>query len=276
MYTTEQLTHQERTRGLDAFLKRIFNRKYQVVWTVVLGPNQSGKTDFNLFMMERLHALGLYDGFGANMPIDAPFKVDFIEDYETLEHTCKMLNPNPEKHGIKRYLFLGSEMGTWLPKDQPWENVKFIKKLQQVRKYGLSWLGDGIDRIDSRVVNPSHFHGYFQKIAKKNPMLAIYHDWADGRKIRLKNIPRTTLGFNTWYSAMFYMEPQLKEGAVLPLNEEHELVKQYLECGSWKALGIHSQEGKRLIAKVLGFHYTHCLHSLSDEAKPTDDSSSSE
>ena len=133
-------------------IRRIYNRKFQSIWTCTLGQNQSGKTDFNLFLMERLHKLGLGDAFGSNIPnLEADFEIDFIEDFQTLRKRCEMLNPDPEKHGIKRYFFLADEMGDWAPKDQPWLNVKFIKELQQVRKYGLSILASGIDRIDSRI-----------------------------------------------------------------------------------------------------------------------------
>lgn len=251
-------------KSIDRFLKRIYNRKYQSVWTCTLGQNQSGKTDWNLYQMERIHALGLGDRFGANMPLKADFDIEFIEDFETLKRTCQMLNPDPEKHGIKRYFFLGSEMGDWAPKDQPWLNVKFIKELQQVRKYGLSFLGDGIDRIDSRILNEKHFHGYFEKISKANPKVAVYTDWFNRRQTTVYNIPRTSIGFSTWYSANFYMEPQLKEGARIPLNQEHEIVKKYLEHGSWKKTGIDTKKGKRAVQKVLRFHLTHCLHTLQE------------
>ena len=38
---------------LDDLVKRIYKRKYQSVWTACLGPNQSGKTDWNLLQLEK-------------------------------------------------------------------------------------------------------------------------------------------------------------------------------------------------------------------------------
>lgn len=245
---------------LDDFIKRTYKKKFQSVWTCTLGPNQSGKTDWNLFQMERIHALGLGDGFGSNIKgLEADFDIDFIEDFQTLKKHCQMLNPDPERHGIKRYFFLGSEMGDWAPKDQPWLNVKFIKELQQVRKYGLSFLGDAIARVDSRILNEKHFHGYFEKVNKARPQLAVYHDWFNRKKVKLYDIPRTRIKFNTWYSASFYMEPQTIEGAIVPLNYEHEIAFKYLDLGSWKKVGVPTQEGKRCVFKVLRYHRTHCL-----------------
>ena len=256
-----------RVYTLDDFIKSTYRRKYQSVFTCVLGPNQSGKTDFNLFQMERIHALGLGDAFGANMPLEASFEIDFIEDFETLKRRCQMLNPDPEKHGIKRYFFLGSEMGDWAPKDQPWLNVKFIKELQQVRKYGLSFLGDGIARIDSRILNEKHFHGYFEKISKAKPQFALYNDWFNNRRVKLHDIPRTSIGFNTWYSANFYMEPQIPNDIQIPLNREHKMILEYMKAGkSWDKTEYSRTEGKRASDKVLEFHLSHCLHELTENS----------
>lgn len=256
-------------KTLDKFINMIYNKKYQSVWTCTLGQNQSGKTDFNLFLMEKLHKLGLADGFGANIPdLDAPFKIDFIEDFETLKRRCQMLNPDPEKYGIKRYFFLGDEMGNWAPKDQPWQNVDFIRELQQVRKYGLSMLGSAIDRVDSRVLNEKHFHGCFYKVSKANPKIGVYHDWFRRRRMTLTNIPRTSIKFNTWHSATFYMKPQVKDVQTTILNPEHEIVIKYLENGeTWRKTGIHRQTGKVALGKVLRFHMTNCLHTIQEPIK---------
>jgi len=216
--------------------------------------------------MDRIHRLGLGDGFGSNVPIKADFDIDFIEDFQTLEATCRMLNPDPKKYGLKRYFFFGSEMGKWLPKDQAWRNTKFIEKLQLVRKYGLCWLGDGIDRIEGRVLNEHHFDGYFVKPSIANPTVARYVDWAHRETVDIINIPKTRIDFDTYYSANFYMEPQIKEGMTIPLNYEHEIVFKYLECGSWKEVGIDTKTGKRCLMKVIKFHRDNCLHSIQEKA----------
>lgn len=241
------------------FIKWIFRRKKQSVWVAVLGKKQSGKTDFCLYLMEKLHDLGLMDAFGSNVPVEAPFEVDFIEDFQTLEQRCRMLNPNPQKQGLKRYFYFGSEMGKWLPRDQSWRNVDFIEKLQTVRKYGLSWIGDAISRVDARALNEIHFQGCFTKTSQTDPTRAVYEDWVTGKLTRLKNIPRTNIKFDTWYSANFYMTPQDPDMAHIPLNPQHEIVKKYLEYGSWKKADIHPQEGKRAIMAVLDYHMKHCL-----------------
>ena len=250
------------------FIKRTYDRKFQSVFTATLGPNQSGKTDFILRQMEVLHELGLGDGFGANIPdLEAPFHIDFIEDFQTLKNHCTMLNPDPNKTGIKRYFFLADEMGNWAPKDQPWLNVRFIQELQQVRKYGLSMLASAIDRIDSRILNEKHFHGVFEKVSKSRPQLAIYRDWFNRRLVRLYNIQRTSIKFDTWHSANFYMEPQLNEAAIIPLNPEHKIALKYLDSDSWRKADIHPQEGKRAIKKVLAYHFKHCLHSIQQDTQ---------
>lgn len=249
----------------DDFIKNLFSKRLHSVCIAVLGKKQSGKTDFILHIMERLQALGLMDSFGSNMQMEAPFEVDFIDDFQTLKRRCQMINPDPKGRGIKRYFYFGSEMGKWIPKDQAWRNVGFIEELQTIRKYGLSFAGDAIDRVDSRVLNETHFDGCFRKYNVKNPTLAYYDNWQTGRRTFLKNIPRTNIGFDTWYSANFYMEPQTPDDLVIPLNAEHEIVKKYLDHGSWKKAGVYTQEGKRALLKVLKFHYSHCLHTLANK-----------
>lgn len=257
-------TEERKEPTIGDFLKKHFHRKYQSIWTACLGRNQSGKTDFMLFLMERLHKHGLADGFGSNIEgLEAPFEIDFIDDYQTLKAKCKMLNPNPEKHGLKRYFFLGDEMGDWAPKDQPWLNVKLIKELQLVRKYGLCMLACAIDGVDRRILNEKHFHGVFHKVSKSNPTIAVYEDWIRYRRIEIINIPKTKIKFNTFYSASFYMEPQVPKEFDVIMNEDHKLVQEYLEHGkSWKKLGMHSMKGKRAMDRVVEYHMRHCLKSL--------------
>ena len=70
----------------DDFIKSIFSKRKHSVFIAVLGKKQSGKTDFMLHLMERLNALKLMDGFGSNMPVKAPFEIDFIEDFKSFVH----------------------------------------------------------------------------------------------------------------------------------------------------------------------------------------------
>jgi len=264
---------------LRDLVKKIYTKKKQSVWTFTLGKKQSGKTDFSLRLMELLHEEGLADGFGSNVEsLEAPFEVDFIQDYETLMTRCQMLNPNPERHGIKRYFYFCSEMGKAFPQDQPWKNAKFIAKLQIVRKIGLSWLGDGINRIDQRIVSADHFDGKFKKLSITRPDIATYHNFSNGRRSTVQGIKRTSLKFNTWETSNFYMAPQVPEDAIVPLNKEHQDVKKYLEFESWKKAGIDTKTGKRSVLKVLRFHYDHCLPHIQEpvETKAVSEPSSIE
>ena len=252
-------------QALKSLIKKIYTRKKQSVWTITKGKKQSGKTNFVLRQMELLNELGLADGFGTNLKsLEAPFEVDFIEDFQTLKQRCQMLNPDPEKHGIKRYFYFGSEMGKFLPRDQPWRNVKFIEELQLVRKIGLNWLGDGINRIDARVVNETHFDGLFTKVSITRPDIATYHNFSNNRIVTIHGIKPTKLKYNTWESCNFYMEPQTDADIVVPLNPEHKIVQEYLKHGSWKKADIHPQEGKNSVKKVLEFHMKHCLHDIQE------------
>ena len=262
-------------QALKSLIKKIYTKKKQSVWTITEGKKQSGKTNFVLRQMELLYEEDLSDSFGSNLKsLKAPFEVDFIEDFQTLKARCQMLNPDPEKHGIKRYFFFGSEMGKWLPRDQPWRNTKFIEELQQVRKIGLNWLGDGINRIDQRVVNETHFDGKFRKVSITRPDIATYHNYSNKRTVTIHNIKPTKLKYNTWESCNFYMEPQT-ESADIPLNADHLIVKQYLESGcSIAKTGLHANEVKRARDRVLQYYWKHHLEPSTDTDKAVVESAS--
>jgi len=269
------LTNEHTLRSL---VKKIFTKKKQSVWVVTKGKKQSGKTDFTLRLMEILHEEGLMDGFGSNVEsLEAPFPVDFIQDYQTLEKRCQMLNPDPEKHGIKRYAYFCSEMGKAFPQDQPWLNAKFIAKLQLVRKIGLNWLGDGINRIDQRIVSEEHFDGEFKKVSITRPDIATYHNFANNRRSTVEGIQRTKLKFNTWESCNFYMEPQTEDNTEIPLNADHQIVKQYIEADcSIAKTGLHSQVVKRARDNVLRYYFKHHLTPMESEDNPIVEPSSIE
>lgn len=255
------------SNSFNGFIKNLYG-KSESVSTCVLGPNQSGKTDFNWLQMERIHDLGIGHRFGSNMTdVKANFPIDFIDDFETLKNTCKMLNPNPKKYGLKKYFFFGSEIGKWAARDRAWENTDLIGELQTVRKYGLSLLTDAIDRVDARVLSPAFFAGQFVKPFKANPKFAVWKNYATQQKITFKDIPKTKIDYDTYETAYFYMKPQIPDDAIVPLNESHKIVKEYRETGSWKKAGVTTQQGKRELFKVLDYHYTHCLPSVHEGPK---------
>lgn len=233
--------------SIDTLIDHIYNRRNESVWTLTVGKKGYGKTNWNLDQLERIYKRGHGDAFGSNMPLEAEFPIDRIDNFEDLENRCRLLNPDPKKHGLKRYFYFGSEMGKFLPKDQAYRNVKFLEKLQLVRKYGLCWLGDGIDRIDARVFNATHFNGYFIKTSLTT---AKYIDWTHNQIAWVLNIPKTKIEFDTYYSANFTMEPEGPNG-VMPLDPNAQIVKQYVDndC-SWKKAGIPTYKGKRAIIAV--------------------------
>jgi len=248
--------------SFNDFIKHIYG-KNESVFTGVVGQNETGKTDFNLLIMERLHDLGIGHKFASNMnTLKADFEILFIEDFETLETTCRMLNPDPKKYGLKKFIFFGSEIGKWAARDKAWLNVDLIGKFQTVRKYGLSMLTDAIDRIDARIFSPRFFAGYFEKPFKDNKKFATWKDWTTGQEYQFKDIPKTRIEYDTYETANFYMKPQVPENAIVVLNREHEIVKEYMIHGSWKKAGIHPQEGKRAQLAINKYHFEHCLPSI--------------
>ena len=258
---------------LRDLVKKIFHKKKQSVWVLIKGKKQSGKTNFALRLMEILYEENLADGFGSNVKtLEAPFDVDFIEDFPTLQKRCQMLNPDPEKYGINRYFYFCSEMGKAFPQDQPWRNTEFIGELQLVRKIGLNWIGDGINRIDKRIDNATHFDGYFKKLSITMPDLAIFHDYGNDRVTEIEGIKPTQLKYNTWESCNFYMEPHSENDKEIPLNKDHLIVKQYLDADcSLKKTALHRQTLKRAKDNVLKYYWKYYL-----EPQPVEDKANAE
>ena len=262
-----------RVYEFNDFIKHLYGQENSV-FTCVLGPNGSGKTEFNLLQLERIHDLDLGVRYGSNMPIPnalkPDFEMDFIEDFETLEQTCQMLNP-PNTRKIKKYFFFLSELGKFVPKDEAWkeENRKFIQKLQTVRKVGLNMLSDGIDRIDGRVLSPSFFNGVFKKPFPENPQYARWTDFRSGRKMNFKEIPRCEMWFDTYYSANFYIDKRIEQAQdEVFLNPDHQNVKLYLDCDcSSKDTGLHRQTLKRSKDNVLKHYFKHYVYANPKTAK---------
>ncbi len=265
------------------FIKSVYGTD-KSVFTCVLGSNGTGKTDFNLLQLERIHELGLGARFGSNMPIpealQPSFEMDFIEDLETLEKTCRLLNPDPKKRGIKKYFFFLSELGKFIPRDEAWrkENREFIQKLQIVRKFGLNMISDAIDRVDARVLHPSFFDGVFHKPFPETPSYAQYQDLKNGQKMIFRDIPKCDMWFDTYYTANFYLTPQDNNKTNIELDQSEQIVKKYLETGSWKSSGITTQQGKRELFKILKRYYA--IRQPSDQEpvkeKPVSESVSTE
>jgi len=248
---TQQMMTQK-TKTHEDMIKFLFSKRYHSVFLGILGPNQSGKTVTALYLMSECHRLGLYKHFGANIPdLKLPFQYDFIEDLETLKERCSTLNAN----GVNRYLYLADEMGDWAPQDQPWLNVKFVRELQKVRKYGLSMIGCGIARIDKRILSPSYFNGYFEKMGKKNPDRAIYYDWVNYpsvRKYKVYDLPNLVIdGFDTYSKSDFFMQKQNTELNSF-ITPELMLIRRYFESDyNCTKAGIPTNELRRAWIKQI-------------------------
>ena len=67
--------------------------------------------------------------------------------------------------------------------------------------------------------------------------------------------------FDTYYTADFFLKPQA-EGTGIVLDQSEEIVKTYMDTGSWAKAGVTTQQGKRELFKVIDYHYTHCLPSV--------------
>jgi len=176
------------------------------VFLIILGFNQSGKTDLMLWFMEQLYEYDYFQRFGLNQKItNAPFEWDFIYDLETLLRTCALLK--------KPYYYFLDELAKSANKSTAWEktNLGLIKALEVRRKYKLSIGGAGIGEIDRRILSPTHVDVV---IEKKGLTSAIVHHIQKRKSISLYNIPRTNIGFEEYEPALFLPSSVLETEAV--------------------------------------------------------------
>jgi len=55
------------------------------------------------------------------------------------------------------------------------------------------------------------------------------------------------------------LDTSTQNESVFSPNQDHEIIKKYLENGSWKNADIHTAIGKRIIFRTLQYHLTHCV-----------------
>lgn len=229
----------------DDLVRHIF-KKRDSTFIAILGRKESGKTDLALRILESCYQQKLFKYFGTNIEglSNTPCEIDTIVDLPTLLERCQTLG--------KPYLFILDELGDTAPKDQPWLNVDLIKSLQKVRKYKLSLIGCAIDRVDSRVLNPTHFYGYFEKFSPDRKDVAMYTDWLKRKRTKVLGITPTQITFDTYQPASFHMNRTSSSS----LNTDRDISNHHIWCNG----GSHADYVKE--GGVLGktSWYDSCRH----------------
>lgn len=238
-------------------MKRMFNVEESVFYAIN-GRRGSGKTDFALRIYEYLTETNSFSKYATNISIkDRPQNLEFINDYETLQNWAYA--------DRTRKLYILDEAGRVMQRRRPMStiNVKLLNDLQILRKARLSyiWVTPSRDYLDSSI-NEDQLTGIIYKYSKpKARLIMLYGNY---NPCRLYGIQRTTLKFQSYDTADFYMLPlrdkrKAKEPFELRMKKYLELIHSGQKPTIEQAFGSRSQYKRQVIKyfeNVLDFDKT--------------------
>lgn len=215
-------------------------------FVIILGRRESGKTDMSLLITEILFAAKSYKMFASNVKVsNSPFPIEYITNLPDLEEWAG------SSTGLK--LFILDEAGKAFKRRTPMSklNIELIDKLQTLRKYQLSFIfiAPHEKYIDGAGLGSDVLDGVFVKPFFKNPKVAIYEDKLEAFDFTLKDIPPTSLKFDTWDIAPFTLgRPNTKPKYS---DENMNLLWEFSHGKSITALGVHPMQINRLMRKFV-------------------------
>lgn len=228
------------TRRFKRLIVYLFTRGTST-FIIILGRRESGKTDISLLITEILNYSHTYSLFASNIKVfNSPFKIGHITNLPDLEEWAS------SSKGQKLYIL--DEAGKAFRRRTPMSklNIELIDKLQTLRKYQLSFIfiAPHEKYIDGAGLGSDVLDGVFVKPFFKNPHVALYEDKLEAFDFTLKDIPPTSLKFDTWDIAPFTLKRPLSK----PEYPDEKLNQLWeLSHGkSGEALGLHPQEVSRL------------------------------
>jgi len=143
--------------------------------------------------------------FATNIEItESPFPIQQITNLEDLRFWCE------NTPGKKAFGF--DEAGKAIRRRSPMStlNIRLIDEFQILRKYKLSIIACTVSPkfIDNAVLGDDILDGFFAKKRFSKDLMkcrkvVLYHDNLDGFEQPFRNIPATSIKFNTWGTAPF-------------------------------------------------------------------------
>lgn len=240
---TSEQNLQSLSKEFTGLIRYIFRRQVSA-FIIIFGRRGSGKTDLSLLIMEILYFFNEVKHFASNIKIfDAPFEIKHVANLTDLRQWCQ------ETKGKK--IFILDEAGRAFKRRTPMAkiNVEIIDQLQILRKYKLSSIYVTPDEryLDSTALGSDVLDGILRKLSFKNKKLALYEDQLEGFVLRLWDIPRTSIKFDTWDSATFTLGQKISEFQFK--DEELGYISNYTEGATIKEMGLHREQWKRIQIK---------------------------
>ena len=235
---------------LTNLIKSLF-RQQDATFIAIFGRRGTGKTDLGLLIMEILYNAEIIKHFSTNTKIySSPFPIDEITDLQSLEYW------GSSKKGLKVFLF--DEIADAMSRRRPMASltVELIKKFNKLRKHKLSVIATTIgertldravldrDLLDARIKRP-----LFNRQSLNFLKVAYYENLLNYDAIEIRNIPATSVKFDSWDSSPFTQRP-IKEKPAFK-DKDMQDVYDWTHGKTAKALGLHSMQINRKVKKIL-------------------------
>jgi len=235
-----------------SMIKILFSHPASII--VVSGKMNTGKTDFALYLTENILNIGYISKVGSNIRV----KDDRFERITSVEGLKKWI----EKDRKVRKLFVLDECGEHIDTRNPLSRMnKELRYLGfKIRKYRgkMILIIQRLEDLESTFRSREITLAIFKKLSKKRCM--VYSDLLRekdyGDAVELKNIPRTSIKFNTYDIAPFFLE----EDVLLSGRDKCCVVaKRYAECGNFSIIAKEMDLKPMQIKRLLQDHVKHSL-----------------
>jgi len=218
--------------------------RYDAPIVFITGRFGFGKTDFSLLIAEILLENKIIKKFGSNIGIKNPQDYPF-QHITNIVQLKKWLYPKTEPK-----LFILDEAGIHTDRRNPTGRIN--REIRHIgfllRKFSgkFIFISQRGEDIDSTFAHTDIWLATFHKIRKDKALL--FSNVHMNPKL-IRNIPRTSIKFDTRDIAPFSLEPtNLSEGAT---TKEEKIFYDWLETGSYhkvgKKYGLFAQEVKRIV-----------------------------
>ena len=231
------------------FICYLFKRQVSNFY-IIFGRRGTGKTDLSLLICEILHDCGIIKHFATNALIyDSHFPIKHVDNLDDLKYWAK------ENRGLKLFDF--DEVATAIKRRSPMSrlNVDWLSEMQTIRKHKLSLLATAIDDedTDKGILRHSVLDGVFTKpyvkAKSRKRKIAYFEDKLEDCSKPLRNLPKTSIKFDTWSSAVFKRHGEKQKP---PISDEVEAkLWDYARGASYKTLGWHPQQLSRNLRKFV-------------------------
>jgi hypothetical protein len=218
---------------LEDDLRHLFERPSVIIF--ISGRRGSGKTDMALLIAELLKKLDIIHEYASNIKVlESPITFQYITDLETLNSWLK--------GSRARKLFILDEAGKAIRRRSPMShmNLGILDDLQVIRHYrsSLILIAPGEQYIDRAALGSDILDIWIHKWSFRNPKVAVWHDLMEDEDFELKNIPATSIHYDSFDVAPFTHIN--REQKLLSMDAKTKFLWDWSHGMTSKELGVDS------------------------------------